>query len=519
MIDGIRIHLQNKRLLDWKSNSLLQFAPSSEKANVWTARHNGLIFEIVQPKRTGAKHYYITGSLHRFANDGEPNTDDFCLERLKEAVSELPTFGVDVMTDKIENLEFGVNIALPFPCQRVFDALVAMPKKTFQELKFSDTSAAFGRVVEVSKNEYRLKIYDKGKQADPKRQDSHHLRIEIHANKMRPLKASKIQTVADLCDSQKLAKLAALLLDTIDNCILFDLDSKQVNNLLSIEDRDRVKDWRNPKFWQELNFRERFTERKRFVKFTQKGGFDVIKTLLGNLVSAKCAELLNLENIKVSLAHDTAKKDIVKSGNDTTMFSPPKNNPKTTEKQPKNNTETTPKQPFFANDTLDVSHFPKPSQKIPFANDTLDVFTDTLRGENILKRQQQQQQFFAEKSPKKPTEKRFNVVGKRVCVHCEKDILDKRPKTVFCGDKCRMAYHGKHRDRRKPKTEKTPPSVVEAVTTPPIIEVSKPIAVVMPQQPTPQPIRPQMPSVETYANGKRDLQSLGQLLSKMYNIG
>lgn len=110
----------------------------------------------------------IDGSIHKYRNYGLHNYDDFtCMEAIEVLKQFCEDFGIDPHRTEINNLEFGVNVVLPFPVKLVLDNLISykgeyFTKEVRQEI-IKGVSKGI-RYYQFKKSQYYLKIYDKGLQ-------------------------------------------------------------------------------------------------------------------------------------------------------------------------------------------------------------------------------------------------------------------------------------------------------------------------------------------------------------------
>lgn len=217
MIDGIKtkdIQIPNQNLLDWsisvneKDGEILpQFAR--------IAKYKGLMF-INKKDKT-----YLKGSLHKFFNDGLHNYNDFNFSDLVRTINRLQElFSINPAKVYLENLEFGVNIILPFTPDKVINSLVIHKGEPFKTVASKYTGGK-GSAVECVHGNYIIKIYDKGTQYD---QNQNILRIEIKAIKMAYFQFYKIpiETLADLLKTDNLQGLSRLLLKMVNDCLFVD---------------------------------------------------------------------------------------------------------------------------------------------------------------------------------------------------------------------------------------------------------------------------------------------------------
>ncbi len=98
--------------------------------------------------------------MHKYRNAGRHNYDDFTAVDVAKVVRELSErFEIDTATTLLNNVEFGVNVVLPFGVSVVLDNLIAYKGTPF--LKVIDDGMSYYQSV---KSHFIIKIYDKGKQ-------------------------------------------------------------------------------------------------------------------------------------------------------------------------------------------------------------------------------------------------------------------------------------------------------------------------------------------------------------------
>lgn len=205
------------------------------------APHRGLTFTII-PSKVGLSRCELNGSLHRYHNDGQHNANDFTAADLLAVLDDLVrTFDINPFSSRLNNVEFGVNIVLPFPVKRVLDALICYKGKPF-------TPGPDGPIYYQCKTEqFILKVYDKGRQYNRK---EHLLRFEVKVMRMQFLtsKGVKLNTLADLLNTDNYPKLGKLLSEYF-NSILFDEPSIKPKDLPPAE-ANLLREGRNPRHWQ-----------------------------------------------------------------------------------------------------------------------------------------------------------------------------------------------------------------------------------------------------------------------------
>ncbi|WP_212592992.1 hypothetical protein [Spirosoma agri] len=202
-----------------------------------------LTFRLV-PRRTGAgQRVEVKGSLHKFYNFGEHNADQFTATDLLMTLDQLVShYGIDPFTLKINTIEFGVNVVLPFPVAQLLQNLVSYKSKPFSRDTRSQTPYC-----ECRFQRFTIKLYDKGKQRGL---DKNLLRFEIKVAKMIYFDKTGVylNTLADLLKVANYRALGALLVDTFSK-ILFDDPTINAGNLTPRE-REIYQNGRNTRYWQ-----------------------------------------------------------------------------------------------------------------------------------------------------------------------------------------------------------------------------------------------------------------------------
>ena len=242
MVDYIKItntglttdQLQNKELLSF------------------TERYNTLTGEIIPGSRLAKfKDLYfsvgftgfigLSGSLHKFHNGGIHNYDDFCYSKLVDSVGELKNkFGIIPRQAMLNNVEFGVNIEVPYNPDVLLRNLVLHRNKQFN---YEETKKMFCSKVKYA--QYHVKLYNKGLQYNLPRNI---LRFEVKIIRMAKIAKFEIHTLADLLSKAKLLEVKQILLDAFDDIIFYD---KSVDcSTLKPKDIELITNGGNPKFWK-----------------------------------------------------------------------------------------------------------------------------------------------------------------------------------------------------------------------------------------------------------------------------
>lgn len=251
MIDGINITLsippdRIRELLDFTGfhsettgEILHHRKPTAEKF--------GLLF-IIAGKISAVK---VKGSVHKFANKGNHNSDPFTLSRFREVVSNLSH--VISPLDQVHGIEIGVNIETSFDPSLLIRNLLAIrgqrfnltdePGKCYAESKFS---------------QYVVKIYNKGLQYGL---NQWVLRIEINYFKLARLFPGGL-TWGQLSEPETWQYLGKVLLAMFEEVIYWDPGIDPTD--MPERDKTALKDGHNPLYWEGLHRKDR-PDRKRKV--------------------------------------------------------------------------------------------------------------------------------------------------------------------------------------------------------------------------------------------------------------
>lgn len=252
------------------------------------------------------KYLTLEGSLHKFFNGGEHNYNDFCYRDMKNTIAEITTqIGFESNTAVLHNIEFGVNIEVPFNVKEFLQNQVinykGQPKAKNSAIKKT------GHMIEFIQTGYLIKFYDKGSQYKLSRNI---LRFEIRTKRMAFIKSTGIKTLSDLADISKLRKLVPLLLKAFDNILIYD---KAVESNLSAEDLTIYLHGINENYWVQLKPKRRlpgvffqkvknpdyYTHQKKyysecdtFIDMLERNNLCETKHILSNLIEQKCNQLI-----------------------------------------------------------------------------------------------------------------------------------------------------------------------------------------------------------------------------------
>lgn len=238
------------------------------------AYYKNLIFKELSSGYVG-----LSGSLHKYYNDGLQNYDNFTFGKLKATMDDLKKrFGIDPSKAVLNNIEFGVNILVPFNPDDFIRSLVCYGSDPFIPERKPGIMYA-----QVRNKQYYVKIYNKSLQyAIP----GNIVRFEVKVVRMAKIAKSGISTLQDLTIYERMSGIKDLLLDTFDKIIYCDdtINSNQFNQ----SDADLIRDGSNPRFWSNhykksgSNASKKFRRYQRLVNEHGKQGFNVIRNLISD---------------------------------------------------------------------------------------------------------------------------------------------------------------------------------------------------------------------------------------------
>lgn len=237
-----------------------------------SAKYRDMKFFISRSGITG-----LSGSLHKYHNEGLHNHNDFTFENLRSVITDLEgRFGIDPWTTALNNIEFGVNLNVPFNPSDFISHLV-----THNYSQFNIEQDKGKHCSQVKYSQYVIKIYNKGLQYNL---NENILRFEVRVVRMAKLNKYDIHTLSDLLDKEKLLWLLNLLLQVFDEIIYYD-DSIDPTSL-SRSDRELLRDGYNPKYWQEYhkkagsNSSKKIRRYQDLVRIHEHRNFQSIRQLL-----------------------------------------------------------------------------------------------------------------------------------------------------------------------------------------------------------------------------------------------
>ncbi|WP_147462001.1 hypothetical protein [Chryseobacterium defluvii] len=233
----------------------------------------------------------IKGSIHKFFNRTDFNGNDFDMQNLSIALKDLETeIGLKPEYCKLENIEIGVNIQLPFNPNKILQNLLF-----HRSVEFNKTiSGAF--YYQSAKRDYIVKIYNKTAQyekklkkysenqsfmkPDEKKQftlfkktvnehlQPNTLRFELKFLKMNVLNDLGIVYLSDLIKPEMVDTFKNLLLKEFEEVYFYDYTTDETN--MKKTEINKLKDYRNPNYWVNLNKKDKYYHKRKFQEMTLK---------------------------------------------------------------------------------------------------------------------------------------------------------------------------------------------------------------------------------------------------------
>lgn len=295
MYDGIKLECALTNPEAWANSLGLvgRFAEQSGEILPLPSEANRSACKFIKTPTTNGDRYTFQGSLHRFHRNGAENDDDYTLDEVRETITHLRKYySIDPSRTKVHNFEFGVNIKLPtgMDAQAYQKYLVSANNRSFDKL--NRRRPAVGYIAEF--NEFAIKVYDKGYQAQTGATDQ--IRVEIKVNRTRWLdqfgfNKGKDLYFTDLLKPDNIKILGDILENKISSLILTPPLSQVDKRKLSRKQYETFLECSNARSWEDWTSRQRARKRAQlatiFKKLEQPDPVDV----LARLVVSKWQEL------------------------------------------------------------------------------------------------------------------------------------------------------------------------------------------------------------------------------------
>jgi hypothetical protein len=274
-VDFIKARLQGIDIPKLSSNKLFKQTHEFYKdkdggeCSILILEYKNLVITIYKNKVA-----ILTGSLHYFYNDGIHNYNNFTFTNLVNTLEEVAKLlEIELHQIIVQNIEFGVNIILPFLVQNITNNVLIHNKKEFLKPYDFDYRRA-------QHQRYWIKVYNKGKQFN---RPENILRIELKYKKMVDLRKLGLHNCLDLTNKHLYTQLLAILLDKWRNTILFDftIDKNQLKPLHYI----KYLEFQSQNYWLNLSSQQRTRQKKLLQTLSLEYGANThqqINTLIEN---------------------------------------------------------------------------------------------------------------------------------------------------------------------------------------------------------------------------------------------
>lgn len=274
------------------------------------ASYKGLEFKIYD---TGT--ITLSGSLHKYWNDGAHNYNDFNNEAVLFILNDLNTkFDIDPSKCILKCLEIGINITPLVPTNEILDNCLLHKTKPFEYQKNSDE----GKYKQVQHSQYIIKIYNKALHYKSKgfKIKNEIMRFEIKYTKMQKLNEKGIFSLQDLMN-YGLRNFKEIVLNEWQNVLFYD-NTIQIDHL-SRSSKKALLEYSNPNYWTGLlanNQTKNFTYHKNKLKKIVSKNSKKIQDLTAETIGKKI-DFLNSKTIQIDPLTIMSKRIVFNDDNDT----------------------------------------------------------------------------------------------------------------------------------------------------------------------------------------------------------
>ena len=275
------------------------------------ASYKGLEFKIYD---TGT--ITLSGSLHKYWNDGAHNYNDFNNEAVLFILNDLNTkFDIDPSKCILKCLEIGINITPLVPTNEILDNCLLHKTKPFEYQKNSDE----GKYKQVQHSQYIIKIYNKALHYKSKgfKIKDEIMRFEIKYTKMQKLNEKGIFSLQDLIN-YGLQNFKDTVLKEWQNVLFYD-NTIQIDPLSS-RSKKALLQYSNPNYWTGLldnNQTENFKYHKRQLKKITLENSNKVQDLTAEIMSKKI-DFLNANTTRIDPLTILSKQVVLNNSNNHT---------------------------------------------------------------------------------------------------------------------------------------------------------------------------------------------------------
>ncbi|MCT4588804.1 MAG: hypothetical protein N4A71_13325 [Carboxylicivirga sp.] len=291
-------------------NELLEFdipiCPETGQVKPWSnspqgssyhrAKYQDLTFKIHKSRAIN-----LSGSIHKFWNQGTHNHNDFSNDNLIRSLHEINAkFGIEPENMVLNQMEFGINLIIKEDPNKILDSCFFHQKKQFEIQKVRD---GYYKRVEHT-NYYEIKIYNKTSQQKYLKLNTpgNLLRIEIKY-KSRQLKKMGIYTMHDYLQADPHIFLNDLI-NKWNEILFYDwtISVSKPSDILTLLN------FQNPMYWKNLineKADEKYKRHRKKLRYFIQNNSRNIKQKIANLIREKGEQLL-----KTTLKYTSIKTDI-----------------------------------------------------------------------------------------------------------------------------------------------------------------------------------------------------------------
>ena len=233
----------------------------------------------------------IQGSLHKFANQGEHNYDDFTYSRLTDTLDHIgKEFSLDLSKCKLQNLEVGLNIVPCLKTQELLENIVIHKGEEFKHVSMKS-----GNYRQAIHTAYYLKAYDKALHynlPDPL------FRWEIKMMRSVMIKRHDVTYLSDLYDKRNLERLLKDLINKWQETLVLDPTIRPTG--MTGSEYDKLKTWMYTDYW--LKLRKNYSGDKRHLFTKELKQYKNIVHYHSDNIQQQIAEILK-EKMNYCLTH------------------------------------------------------------------------------------------------------------------------------------------------------------------------------------------------------------------------
>lgn len=237
---------------------------------------------------------YVKNSIHKLYNElqsGEAhNYNDFKYSALCSTINYLAGKLTDVKNTRLTQLEFGLNIKLPIPAEKMIIDNIILHKLELHN--HSTTFDGNGQYKQFDYCNYYLKVYDKAMHYGV---DENIIRFEVKHKTSKSFNPMGVYNVHDLKSKKLLQNLFDDLLMRFDELTIIDniLDDTKITK----KDKRKLESYLSYSYWEKLSNREnrnrKPVEKLAFQNLLVKYNLLKTKTFLRASLIRKFNELLN----------------------------------------------------------------------------------------------------------------------------------------------------------------------------------------------------------------------------------